>query len=229
VAQNTLAQPAAESGQKTVERSTVLAFVTDADSEMAVREGMAELVPSIQLKRASIRQATAMLRKLPSPEVLVVDITGEDAPLAALHDLSEVVEPSTRVLVVGDRVDMNFYRSLTRDLGVAEYLYKPLAKEMVARMFGPACMQRPVASGALQGGRIVAVSGACGGVGTTTVAANLAWYLGGYLYRQCGDDAGRTHGHGPAPGARNPIANRRAFRRTRCAAGDRAPLGAGRR
>jgi pilus assembly protein CpaE len=124
-----------------------------------------------------------MLRKLPSPEVLVVDITGEDAPLAALHDLSEVVEPSTRVLVVGDRVDMNFYRSLTRDLGVAEYLYKPLAKEIVARMFGPACLQRPVASGALQGGRIVAVSGACGGVGTTTVAANLAWYLGEELKR----------------------------------------------
>ncbi len=183
MAQNTLAQAQAESGQKTVERSTVLGFVTDADSEMAVREGMADLVPSIQLKRASIRQATAMLRKLPSPEVLVVDITGEDAPLAALHDLSEVVEPSTRVLVVGDRVDMNFYRSLTRDLGVAEYLYKPLAKEMVARMFGPACLQRPVASGALQGGRIVAVSGACGGVGTTTVAANLAWYLGEELKR----------------------------------------------
>ena len=124
-----------------------------------------------------------MLRRMPSPEVLIVDITGEDAPLAALHDLSEVVEPSTRVLVVGDRADMNFYRSLTRDLGVAEYLYKPLAKEMVARMFGPACAQRPVSSGALQGGRILAVSGACGGVGTTTVAANLAWYLGEELKR----------------------------------------------
>ena len=160
-----------------------MAFITDADSELAVREGMAELVPSIQIKRASIRQATAMLRKMPSPEVLVVDITGEDAPLAALHDLSEVVEPNTRVLVVGDRADMNFYRSLTRDLGVAEYLYKPLAKEMVARMFGPACLQRPVSSGALQGGRIVAVSGACGGVGTTTIAANLSWYLGEELKR----------------------------------------------
>ncbi len=181
--QNAVTQQQTDTGGKPVERSTVLGFVTDADSEMAVREGMAELVPSVQIKRASIRQATAMLRKLPSPEVLVIDITGEDAPLAALHDLSEVVEPSTRVLVVGDRVDMNFYRSLTRDLGVAEYLYKPLAKEMVARMFGPACLQRPVASGALQGGRIVAVSGACGGVGTTTIAANLAWYLGEELKR----------------------------------------------
>jgi len=94
-----------------------------------------------------------------------------------------VVEPSTRVLVVGDRADMNFYRSLTRDLGVAEYLYKPLAKEMVARMFGPACAARPINSGALQGGRIVAVTGACGGVGATTIAANLSFYLGEELKR----------------------------------------------
>ena len=184
MAQNTLASQPAETGQKpAAERSAVMGFVTDADSEMALREGMSELVPSMLIKRNSIRQATALLRKMPSPEVLVVDITGEDAPLAALHDLSEVVEPNTRVLVIGDRADMNFYRSLTRDLGVAEYLYKPLAKEMVARMFGPACLQRPVASGALQGGRIVAVSGACGGTGTTTIAANLAWYLGEELKR----------------------------------------------
>ena len=160
-----------------------MGFVTDASSETALREGIADFVPSLQIKRHSVRQATALLRKMPSPEVLIIDITGEETPLAALHDLSEVVEPSTRVLVIGDRADMNFYRSLTRDLGVAEYLYKPLAKEMVARMFGPACMQRPTSSGALQGGRVVAVTGACGGVGTTTIAANLAWYLGEELKR----------------------------------------------
>jgi len=183
VAQNALAQVPTDTSKAAGDKASLIGFVTDADSEHAIRDGMAELVPSFQLKRATIRQATALLRKMPSPEVLIVDITGEDAPLAALHDLSEVVEPSTKVLVVGDRADMNFYRSLTRDLGVAEYLYKPLAKEMVARMFGPTCAARPVASGALQGGRIVAVSGACGGVGTTTIAANLAWYLGEELKR----------------------------------------------
>ena len=182
VAQNTLATPV-DNAQKIADRSIAMGFVTDAESETALREGMTELVPLLQIRRHSIRQATALLRKMPSPEVLVVDITGEDAPLAALHDLSEVVEPNTRVLVIGDRADMNFYRSLTRDLGVAEYLYKPLAKEMVARMFGPACMQRPVSSGALQGGRVVAVSGASGGVGTTIIAANLSWYLGEELKR----------------------------------------------
>ena len=183
MAQNTLAQTPADSAQKSSDRSIIMGFVTDIESEMALREGMAELVPSVQIRRHTIRQATALLRKMPSPEVLVVDITGEDTPLAALHDLSEVVEPNTRVLVIGDRSDMNFYRSLTRDLGVAEYLYKPLAKEMVARMFGPACVQRPSSSGALQGGRVISVSGACGGVGATTIAANLSWYLGEELKR----------------------------------------------
>jgi pilus assembly protein CpaE len=183
VAGNAVTTQQNDAGLKMGERAALLGFITDADSETAIQDGLSELVPSFQLKRASIRQATAMLRKMPSPEVLIVDISGEDAPLAALHDLSEVVEPSTRVLVVGDRADMNFYRSLTRDLGVGEYLYKPLAKEMVARMFGPACASRPVTTGALQGGRIVAVTGACGGVGSTTIAANLAFYLGEELKR----------------------------------------------
>ncbi len=172
-----------DAGAKSAERASLLGFITDADSEHAIQDGLAELVPSIVLRRASVRQATALLRKMPSPEVLIIDISGEDAPLAALHDLSEVVEPSTRVLVVGDRADMNFYRSLTRDLGAAEYLYKPLAKEMVARMFGPACAARPISASTLQGGRIVAVTGACGGVGTTTIATNLAFYLGHELKR----------------------------------------------
>ncbi len=165
------------------ERAPLLGFVLDADSERAIRDGLGELVPGCQIRRSTIRQAVALLRKTPSPDVLIVDIAGEDAPLAALHDLSEVVEPSTRVLVIGDRAEMNFYRSVTRDLGVAEYLYKPLAKDMVARMFGPVCTARPVGGGVLQGGRIVSVTGVCGGVGATTIAANLAFYLGEELKR----------------------------------------------
>lgn len=174
---------APDSNAHDADRATLVGFVTDADSERAIQDGLAELVPGCQIRRGSIRGAIGQLRRTPSPDVLVVDISGEDAPLAALHDLSDVVEPSTKVLVVGDRADMNFYRSLTRDLGVAEYLYKPLAKDMVARLFGPACAARPVAASVLQGGRIVSVTGVCGGVGTTTIAANLAWYLGEELKR----------------------------------------------
>ena len=74
---------------------------------------------------------------MPTPRTLLVDVTGHPQPLAALEDLAQVVEPDVRVLVVGDRTDVGFYRQLTRGLGVADYLYKPLTAGMVARHFGP--------------------------------------------------------------------------------------------
>jgi pilus assembly protein CpaE len=79
--------------------------------------------------------------------------------------------------VVGNRQDVDLYRQLTRDLGVGEYLYKPLNAEVVARLFGPFVAPASVSTAQLQGGRILAFTGVCGGAGATTLAANLAWYL----------------------------------------------------
>ena len=128
---------------KSTERSSLLGFITDSDSENAIQDGLAELVPSIQLRRASVRQATALVAQDAEPGS--ADRRYQRRGCTAGRVARSVRSGrafSTRVLVVGDRADMNFYRSLTRDLGVAEYLYKPLAKEMVARMFGPACAPR---------------------------------------------------------------------------------------
>ena len=61
---------ASDLAAKAAERSSLLGFITDADSETAIQDGLAELVPSIQLRRASVRQATALLRKMPSHEKL---------------------------------------------------------------------------------------------------------------------------------------------------------------
>jgi pilus assembly protein CpaE len=59
---------------------------------------------------------------------------------------------------------------------VAEYLYTPLTRDHVARLFGPAIAgavaDRDEPAG--RGGRIVAVCGARGGTGATTVATELA-------------------------------------------------------
>jgi pilus assembly protein CpaE len=110
--------------------------------------------------------------------VLIVDISGTDQPLAALGELSDVVEPDVRVLVIGDRDDLNFYRQITRGLGVLEYLYRPLMRDMVARYFGPLILNGALVFEGVQGGRVVTVTGARGGVGASTIAANLAWHFG---------------------------------------------------
>ena len=112
-----------------------------------------------------------------SPRTLIIDISGEDQPLTALEDLSDVVEPDIKVLLIGDRTDANFYRQVTRGLGALEYIYKPLQQEMIARYFSPHLEGRQAAETGF-GGRVLTVTGARGGVGASTIAANLAWHFG---------------------------------------------------
>jgi len=160
-------------------RAPVMAFVTDAETEAALREGLQDAMPEgFEFRRASVRAAAAMLSGMPTPLTLILDLSGEENPLVALADLSQVVEPDVRVLVVGEREDVNFYRQVTRGLGALEYLYKPLIRDMVARHFGPLLSRQALAQNAVHGGRMVTVTGVRGGVGASTVSANLAWYLG---------------------------------------------------
>ncbi len=166
-------------------RLAIMAFVNDTESEVALRQGLEDFIPQgIEIRRMSCGQATAQLRRMPTPRVLIVDVSGEEHPMSALADLSEVVEPDVRVLVIGDRQDMNFYRQVTRGFGVLEYLYKPLVRSMVSRHFGPC-----IGSGggqsveAAHGGRVISITGASGGAGATTVATNLAWHFANDIRR----------------------------------------------
>ena len=165
-------------------RTQVLAFVTDADSEAVLRLGLRSVsAEELTVHRGNSRSAIGAMKKTPSPRVLIVDISGDQQPMSALTALSDVVEPDVRVLVIGDRQDVDLYRQLTRTLGVAEYLYKPLNAEVVAQHFGPLVTPASVSTADMQGGRIISVMGVCGGAGATTLAANLAWYLAGEARR----------------------------------------------
>jgi pilus assembly protein CpaE len=161
------------------DRPPLIAFVNDNATESALRDGLADMVPGgTDIRRGGIRAAIAALQKSATPRVLVVDVSGHDEPLTALGMLSEVVEPDVSVLVVGDSDDLNFYREVTRGMGAAEYLCKPLSRDVVSRHFGPLALGRVPASVASLGGRMVTVTGAHGGAGASSVAANLAWHLG---------------------------------------------------
>ncbi len=171
--------PGADGDGAPSNRPAVMAFVNDADTETALREGLAEAAPEgIDLRRSSVKAAIALLSATPSPRTLIIDVSREEHPLIALNDLAQVVEPDVRVLAIGDRQDVNFYRQVTRGLGILDYLYKPLTRDMVANHFGSVVGVRGGAVQLTHGGRVVAVTGARGGVGATTIAANLAWHLG---------------------------------------------------
>ncbi len=164
------------------DRPNLQGFVTDAESEAALQAGLAGLLPqAADLRRGGIRAAYVAMQKSATPRILVVDITGEDQPLKALGDLAAVVEPDVCVLVIGEHDSTDFYREVTRGLGAADYLAKPLTRDSVARHFGGFVLGKGPSSEATLGGRVLTVTGVRGGVGTSTVAANLAWYLGATL------------------------------------------------
>lgn len=161
------------------DRLTVLAFLGDAATEQVLRDGLGELVANgMDIRRGTVRTAIAAMAKLQTPEVLIVDIAGEEQPLHALGELSDVVEPGVRVLVIGDTDDVDFYRHITRGMGVMEYIFKPITREAVARHFAPLVTRKTIGQDATRGGRVIAIMGARGGVGATTIAGNLAWLLG---------------------------------------------------
>lgn len=155
----------------------VLAYVADAATETALRQVAAPmLLTDFEIRRGDVRTAARDLARQRSPDLLIVDLSGIDLPIGAMESLSQVCEPSVTVVAIGDRNDVALYRNL-RALGVAEYLFKPLPADQVEAMFGRA--MGAAASGQATGrqGKLIAVTGARGGVGTTTVAVNLSSYL----------------------------------------------------
>lgn len=166
------------------DRPELVAYITDAQSEEALRAGLSDVVSeAIDLKRGGVRAAIAAMQKSATPRVLLVDISDEEEALSALGDLSHVLEPDVRVLVVGKRTDLDFYREVTRGLGAAEYLPKPLTRDKVARHFAAMVAGQAPSLDGVFGGRAVTITGVRGGVGATTIAVNLAWHFGVTLRR----------------------------------------------
>lgn len=172
------ALPQADAPTARPDRKALLCYTLDAETEQTVKDGLAGVMaPGMEFMRGNIHKAIATLKEIPTPLTLIVDVAGEPQALAALEDLSTVVEQDVRVLVIGDRQDLGFYRQITRGLGVADYLYKPLVAGMVAENFAAFVARRREAALRKRGGKVVTITGARGGVGASTVAVHLGWYL----------------------------------------------------
>lgn len=165
-------------------RPAFVGFVKDAESAHILRATLGPAFPTgLTLHQMSFRESIETLGCIETPQTILIDVSGEEQPLSAILQLETVVDPGTRVLVIGDNRSVSFYRSLTRNLGVKEYLPKPLDAGLVAHDFLPwATGAEPEAEPA-RGGSMIALCGACGGVGVTTIATNLAWLIGGETRR----------------------------------------------
>ena len=117
--------------------------------------------------------AVEAYRSAPTPNVIVLEAGGDrNALLGNLDSLSEFCDAGTKVVVAGKVNDISLYRDLIAR-GVSEYLMMP---------FGVLDFVRAIShlynhAEAAPLGRIIAVIGAKGGIGASTIAHNVGWSI----------------------------------------------------
>ena len=107
---------------------------------------------------------------------LVADISEIDDPITELERLSRVCPADVRVALIGDSTDIAFYRALM-ELGLSEYLPKPLTRDMVQTQLRPKLLGDVAPDPMDRGGHVISICGAQGGAGATSIAINLALQL----------------------------------------------------
>jgi pilus assembly protein CpaE len=157
-------------------RVSVQAFCETVETAAAIQgasEDRRMAKAHMRIQMGGLTAAIEAYQSSPTPNVIILesDERGEEI-LDGLDQLANYCDAGTRVVVVGRMNDVILYRELVRR-GVSDYLISPVDTLQVVRavcgLFS-APDAKPV-------GRIVAVVGAKGGVGASTVAHNIAFSL----------------------------------------------------
>jgi pilus assembly protein CpaE len=157
-------------------RITIQAFCETVEVASAIQSAGADRrldKAHLKMQMGGVAAALEAYRTSPTPNVIILEAEGRgDGILAGLDALAEVCDSGSRVVVIGRVNDVLLYRELMRR-GVSEYLVAPIGTiDVVRAVCG--LFSSPEAKPV---GRIIAVTGAKGGVGASTVAHNIGWAI----------------------------------------------------
>lgn len=127
----------------------------------------------VKVHMGGVVAAIEAFRSAPTPNLIILETLGERANLVEqLEALAEFCDAGTKVMVIGHENDIALYRDLT-SRGVSDYVVAPFDVlqfiQRVSHLYN--------APGADALGRVIAVVGAKGGVGASSVSHNLAWSI----------------------------------------------------
>ena len=157
-------------------RVSIQAFCETVETASAVQaagEDRRLIKAHVKIQMGGATAAVEAYRSSPTPNVIILEAEQRaDAILSQLDQLAAVCDAGTRVIVIGRINDVTLYRELTRR-GISDYLIAPVGTIDVVRSIC-GLFSSPEAKPV---GRIIAVVGAKGGVGASTVAHNIAWAI----------------------------------------------------
>jgi pilus assembly protein CpaE len=149
------------------------------------RETVRSVATQLGWKNVNIREggAESALLHIQAGEVpsfLLVDIGDSGDPAGAMAAIAKQCNGNARIVAIGLVNDVGLYRRLM-EMGVSDYLVKPVSGAALSNAIQNAShgmargeQREPVRA---KTARIVAMIGARGGVGATTLAASAAWTM----------------------------------------------------
>src|ERR1700728_2495914 len=157
-------------------RVSVQAFCETVETAAAIQaagEDRRMAKAHLRIQMGGLTAAVEAYQSSPTPNVIILESEhGDDEILDGLDQLANYCDPGTRVIVIGRMNDVLLYRGLVKR-GVSDYLIAPVDTLQIVRavcgLFS-APDAKPV-------GRIIAVAGAKGGVGASTIAHNIAFSI----------------------------------------------------
>jgi pilus assembly protein CpaE len=156
-------------------RVSVQAFCDTVETAAAVQsagEDRRLAKAHLKIQMGGMTAAIEAYRTAPTPNVIVLEAGARNDVLAGLDQLASVCDAGTRVIVIGRVNDVTLYRELVKR-GVSDYVIAPIGTLDVVRSIC-GLFSTPEAKAV---GRIIAVVGAKGGVGASTIAHNVAWAI----------------------------------------------------
>ena len=165
-----------DGGDRPIPAISILAFVERDETRQLIENASSDRRMSrtmVDIQEGGLEAAAAYLAANATPNLLIVESVGHSGEVIRQVDqLAEQCDSGVQVLVIGATNDIALYRQLVAR-GVSEYLVPPLAPVGLIRSIGALFSDpdKPFI------GKSIAVIGAKGGVGASTVAHNLAWSI----------------------------------------------------
>jgi len=172
-----------EGGEKVLPQISIHAFCDRQETAHCVNETTRDW----RMKRTNVKiymgglpSAIEFYHKENTPSLILIESSMNGIGLfEQLEQLASVCDEGTKVVVIGAANDIRLYRQLM-DKGVSDYIVPPLHPLNLIRSMGE-LYSDPDAPFT---GRAVAFFGAKGGVGSSTIAHNIAWCLSEKLMQE---------------------------------------------
>lgn len=155
----------------------IVAVVHDTATKNQLMEFLNEFGGSnFEVSMGSLGGVVERIRKTGCPSSLIVDISDESSPISNLEVLASNCDPNVKVIVLGDYDNIALYRDILA-MGATDYLVKPVSRELLLDALHKGDAEKPALHFENSPAQTIAVYGIRGGVGATTVVANIGWVL----------------------------------------------------